>query len=411
MPTVLAFWISISATLVSVIFYWLARIIYLKVFNLPFRHFLELLFLVFPLTFVSCSLLLREMWVLFSVILILVLFFLVALEIFLRRITAGIGGGTKSEVKYGIGRNGVQVKYPEALMASGDYPRHYMTESFFQSIQYDTMRVEDYDSSGISIKNGIRSTTDQPKLFQKTLLFFGGHTTFGREVPDDLTFESFLQRKINHYSKLVRVVNYGRGGNTVIESVRWLISEVLVEPGDVIVFYFGANDCGSRVGRKKSRQVSLRSPLLFLLGRFSDHKVQLLHWVHAQLVSRHNHWCAKTQFKITVREFKKAREWSETKGAKLFIVLQPIIYMSKATSTYEDSLRPRFSSFFREQFKIAYPMYGELVKNCGFGLSATHVLDNLSNSVYLDWSHLNARGNEIVASFLYDSLDERGLLN
>jgi lysophospholipase L1-like esterase len=424
-----AFWISVSAAVVSLVFYWLARIIFLKVFYLPFRHFLELSVLVFPLTFGFCLILIGEIWA----ILFLTLFLLVigALEIFLRRIVEGLQSGQKIEIKYGQGRNGVQVKYPEALIASGDYPRHYMTRSFFQSIQYSTMYERelipkskqaglhydlafDYQAPGINVVNGLRTTTDQPKLFEKSLLFFGGSTTFGaREVPDDLTFSSFVQRKINENSKKVRVINHGQGGATVVDRVNWLISETPVKEGDIIVFYFGANDCGWLVTshKRSPKQSDLRSPLLILARRLSDRKVEILNWFHGELVARHNLWCAKTQFKSTVREFDKAKKWAETRNCKFLIVLQPHLYVSKTTSHYEESLRGRFSSFLRDQLRIAYPLYESFVGTCGYGVSASHVLNDIHTSVYVDWCHVNARGNETIANFLYDSLNERGWLN
>lgn len=431
-PAVSAFWISILATLILVVFYWLARMRIQRVATLPSRHVLQLLFLVFPSTFIICSLILREMWFTLSIIFFVISFLFVALEIFLRQITVSIGGGLGSKIKYGIGRNGVQVKYPEALEASGDYPRHYLTESFFQSIQYGNIYEQstssrksievgshydlafDYQAPGISVANGLRTTTDQPKSFEKTLMFFGGSTTFGgREVPDDLTFSSFVQRKLINNSKNVRTINHGQGGATVTDRINWLMTETPVCAGDIIVFYFGANDSGwiVNLGGRSLKHDLLRTPVLVLLRRFSDSKFELLKWLHGEFAHWHNKWCAKTQFKATIREFEKARKWSTENGCRFLIVLQPHLYTSKTISQYEESLRGRFSSFLQEQLRVAYALYENFVANCGYGVSATHILSDSPSSVYLDWCHVNARGNEIIANFLHDSLDDLGWLD
>lgn len=353
------------------------------------------------------------------------------LERFLREILKNSGKDVKN-YRIAHGKNGFQVKYPEAREASGDYPRIYMTESYFESIQGQNMfprgwspevkvleqgdhydQEHDYEALGISVRKGIRGTTDQPKLWSRTLMFFGGSTTFGfREVPDDLTFASFVQRKINLDFGGIRVINHGQSGATVIDRVGWLIKETPTRHGDLVVFYFGANDCGWHVhGMSNGReQDKFQSPLLIVLGRFINRRIELLNWLHGELALRHNKWCADNTFKATVVEFQKAKKWAENRGLNFLVVLQPHIYVSQTTSHYEESLRGRFSFFLRDQLRIAYPRYEEFVKNCGYGVSLTHIFDNLQHSVYLDWCHVNARGNEIVAENLFYELKNRNWL-
>ena len=100
----------------------------------------------------------------------------------------------------------------------------------------------------------------------------------------------------------------------------------------------------------------------------------------------------------------EAKKFVEGRGAKLMIVLQPNLFVSKTKSDYEKSLRSRWSSFIIGQVKFCYPKYEAFVDQCDFGVSLTNIFDNLEHSVYLDWCHVNARGAEIITNSLYREL-------
>ena len=46
-----------------------------------------------------------------------------------------------------------------------------------------------------------------------------------------------------------------------------------------------------------------------------------------------------------------------------------------------------------------------------FGVSATHIFNNAPSSVFLDWAHVNARGNEFIAKFIFEELKKRNLIS
>jgi hypothetical protein len=58
----------------------------------------------------------------------------------------------------------------------------------------------------------------------------------------------------------------------------------------------------------------------------------------------------------------------------------------------------------------AYMQYEGWVKELPNGVSATHIFDNAPASVFLDWAHVNARGNEIIAEFIFEELQRRGMI-
>ena len=419
------FWISLAIaillTSVAVLTYWRVRISVQKIAVLPIRHVRQLFFLTFPNTFILSYLVLNEMWLLLVSAILLFLSLVCLLEFFLRQVLIK-SGLERIDVRYGIGKNGSQVSYEEAREASGDYPRHYMTELFYNSMRSSlishspqngtekmlkTLGGEEYDKSSVdlcgnkfSIKNGIRTTTDQPTQWNNNLLFFGGSTTFGDiEVPDDLTFSSFMQRILNSNFHRTRVINHGKRGATVVDRVKWLIEGTPTTSGDIIVFVFGSNDCGWLVNGKL--QSEFRSPLLIIARRVLGLRIEILNWIHGELAHSHNKWCSDHSFKKTVSELKRAKKWTENHDLRFLVVLQPNLYVSKVNSKYEDYLKGKFSFFLRGQIEIAYPMYEEFVKNCGYGLSLTKIFNNLEHSVFLDWAHVNARGNEIISENIY----------
>ena len=147
--------IAVFAVGAPVIPYWIYRVRVMRIFFIPIRHILQIsgisalsitlfLFLVKVETRLSTS------------IFILVLSsLLAAFEIFLRRVQPK-SGLERIDIKYGNGRNGLQVSYDEAREASGDYPRHYMTESYYESMRVSGIELNPQNNiKKMSKKSGV----------------------------------------------------------------------------------------------------------------------------------------------------------------------------------------------------------------------------------------------------------------
>ena len=420
--------IAIFLTSVVLLTYWLARLKVQKIVVLPIRHVWQIFFANFPTIFILSYLVLNEMWLSIVSGMLLLLSLVCLLEFFLRRVQTK-SGLERIDIRYNSGKNGLQVSYDEAREASGDYPRRYMTELYYDSMRLLAVRVspqngiknrfknggghygdsDDFCLPEISVKNGIRTTTDQPTQWNQNLLFFGGSTTFGdREVPDDLTYSSYVQRLLNSNSHRTRVINHGKQGATVINRVKWLIEETPITSGDVIVFFFGSNDSGWKINGKLHD--TFRSPLLIITRMALGLRIEILNWLHGELAHLHNKWCADFAFKKTVAELERAKKWADNNDLRFLVVLQPNLFVSRVISKYENSLIGRFSFFLRGQIEIAYPRYEEFVKHCGYGLSFTEIFTDLDHSVFLDWAHVNARGNEIIAENLFREIKKLRLI-
>ena len=92
-------------------------------------------------------------------------------------------------------------------------------------------------------------------------------------------------------------------------------------------------------------------------------------------------------------------------------ILQPNLYTLRTKSQYERQLEKRFSIDIRNLILDAYRRYEEWVKETPYAVSATHIFNNAAAPVFLDWAHVNARGNEIIAKFIFEELQRRGMLS
>lgn len=91
-------------------------------------------------------------------------------------------------------------------------------------------------------------------------------------------------------------------------------------------------------------------------------------------------------------------------------VLQPNIYTLNSKSEYEINLERKFSQDFKTLVRDAYNQYEEWVKTMPYAVSATHIFDSAVAPVFLDWCHVNARGNELIAEFIFEELKRRELI-
>ena len=319
------------------------------------------------------------------------------------------------------GQNGTQVDYTEAQFASGMYPRDYMSADFYRRIQYDSRRAQAkekvdqsqgvqfgrcraYKSLDYNVVNGLRFTTDIPECSNRNCLVFGTSQIFGEEVPDDLTCASVLQRLFNKESKTTRVYNHSLPASFAVERANFLVEKnVPSQPGDVLVFVFGSNDCGMKINENIGHE-SKMSPLLILLSFFAKTRSVLVSLLLKKLVYRHVKSCGKVAVEQTRIALEKVQEFARSKEMQLLIVLQPTIYTSERKSGYEKELLSRFSTILENQIQYAYPLFVEWRKSKLEVVSMVDIFDQILDTVFIDWVHLNARGHELLAENIYNSL-------
>ena len=358
----------------------------------------------------------------------------VALELTLRRI---VSSSLSQDTIDGMGKIGSGVSFKEARNAAGAYPDDYMNEAVWHEMQefmesrsrqkqkfkstssadspvksFEMHASITFAGTNYSMVDGIRSTTDaRNSSDQPNLFLFGGSTVLCEEVPDRLTNASILQRILNSHSVFVQVLNYGASGATSIDRVQILLEESKVKKDDIVVFYFGDNDSGwidHRSGKPSEQLIWLPVRVFRAL---SDLGYETAKWMYGELAPRSFRKFLRQAVKETINALNLAFEHCSSKGAHMVAILQPNIYTLRTKSDYEKKLERRFSQDIRTLISNSFKHYEEWVKTVPFGVSATHIFNNAPSSVFLDWAHVNARGNELIAKFIYSELAKRKLVN
>jgi hypothetical protein len=368
----------------------------------------------------------------------------VAIELILRYL---VRGTRKSEVSYDQGQNGSQVSFDQARIDSGLYPDDYLTEDVWSEMQtflkqraqqskpsniakkivtpideINTKRLRGFQiyryisikGSNFSVLDGIRSTTDVDKsLCRNQIFIFGGSTVFCDEMPDRLTIASFLQRLINKETQPMAVINCGWSGASVLDRTKMLKDLVEIKSNDRVVFYFGDNDSGWHHSTKDRTHLSeelIPLPVQAMKMLKTTFGFEIAGWVYNELAPK---WMRKySEFAVsaTIEALKDANEYCKSRGAEMLVILQPNLYTLRTKYPSEVQAEKRFSNNLKTVIIHAYRRYEEWVKETPYAVSATHIFDNAPAPVFLDWAHVNARGNEIIAKFVFEELQRRGML-
>jgi hypothetical protein len=143
----------------------------------------------------------------------------------------------------------------------------------------------------------------------------------------------------------------------------------------------------------------------------SDFGSETAKWMYGEFAPRSFRKFSRQAVKETINALNLAFEHCSSKGAHMVAILQPNIYTLRTKSDYEKKLERRFSQDIRTLISNSFKHYEEWVKTVPFGVSATHIFNNAQSSVFLDWAHVNARGNEMIAKFIYSELAKRKLVN
>ena len=283
----------------------------------------------------------------------------------------------------------------------------YLTPEFWQEMQFFTNKgsakktrtldgrtiidAKDFDGKYISVSGGMRTTTDAPDNPTGRVLLLGGSTVYCFEVPDSLTIASYLQRFLNSKGFTLQVLNLGVSGVTVINRIEKLLSMDSLTNKDTVVLLFGDNDAG---WQNYHAQESFLLKMLRNLRKYS----RLLAWVYFELSTSKRAKTGSSTARETTDRLKKLSVHLDLVGIRHKFVVQPNIYTKKNLNEYESEIVQRFGAEFSQIIRSGYSVY-EKLQSDPFA-SATNLMDGTSASVYLDWGHVNASGNELIAKFV-----------
>ena len=130
--------------------------------------------------------------------------------------------------------------YPDGLYSEKYTAEELLSMNYIPHREMDTrgvLSVKDYNSKFVNIRNGIRITVGQPKIFNNTIHIFGGCEFFGVGMPDKATFASVLQRLCNEVvpEKKYKVENHGYFIWGLQDAMWYLLNSTPLKLGDIVV--------------------------------------------------------------------------------------------------------------------------------------------------------------------------------
>jgi lysophospholipase L1-like esterase len=284
-----------------------------------------------------------------------------------------------------------------------------------------------------NVENHQRRTTGQPVNSEHTVFLIGGSAVYCAEVPDDHTVPSLLQAELTRrFGRRYRVENLGVPGATIREELNRL-KTVKLAPGDLVIFYDGANDIiqalfyrntqghlvetsdfakqlpwGTRVAVYVHRKLRKRSLFVRLfLNPFDPTKTP-------------PHLRPGTDLRPLADALRKeyyetvlaAARHTHKAGGRFVHFVQPTLFALSTRSAYESQL-----------LKIPYIVPAGMETAFGVGLPALRAAQRESGrqiesydamglfqarppgeEYFLDYCHVNHKGNRIVVQFILEKV-------
>jgi len=264
----------------------------------------------------------------------------------------------------------------------------------------------------ISMDGQHRATTGQPQEFKQRLFFYGGSTTFNREVSDQDTFPSQTQNLLNQIGSNVKVENRGTIGASAVDLLRFLQADEIdlvnsyigdsdrgLRQGDIVIFYIGVNEA--------KNAIFYRDPITRLSLRFPTFE-GASNWVfkHTNVGYTLNNLLAIGQASIdennlaeTKLSLEAARNFVVDRGGIFMAVIQPHVFTRLDPLPYEKEIRISMGEF-PDSIDSVYPQLTTIVSSIDHSANAQHIFDGLRDSPYFDWCHVDKLGNRYVAEFM-----------
>ena len=250
---------------------------------------------------------------------------------------------------------------------------------------------------------------------------FGGSTLYGTGVADSATIPSFLSQILN-VSGCTEVVNFGVEGY-VSNQERIVLEEELksAKRPDLVINYDGFNDAFTAVLEPGivGAPIGTRELTRRLDGPYGSIRGLLRRSCAVNLMSR---WLLKHKpspspdlatAARTVQDLQANQELiralGKSYGFRVLSFWQPFLLDGKKAPTPEEVQWIARASNPETPFRALLPAYREARSKATQShefIFLGDVFDQQDETVYLDWVHLNPRGNEIIARKIAESIQQ-----
>lgn len=277
---------------------------------------------------------------------------------------------------------------------------------------------------------GLNAHGKSPRIF-----VYGSSTTFGMGARDDFTVPSHLAKLLAARGAAAKVTNWGQPGwNSTQDMIQFIEHIHEGKIPDIAVFYGGAADAGSLrvtgiVGDPANVANRLREFNLVSGHRNAALAAETVRAYFPRLLRRADEFAdflglvpekpdrpfpeadipARTDqvIRLYADNVAAVRRFAAAHGVKVLFVWQPLVYSKDHLSPHEK----------RYQDTGTWPaLYKELrrarqrstyLENLADAIDLSDVFDRTEGGVFVDFSHLTERGNEIVAEAILPYVMER----
>lgn len=291
---------------------------------------------------------------------------------------------------------------------------------------------KDHHCEGFNVIQSTRLTVGQPKSALNTIHVFGGSTVFGTAASDDQTIPSYIQLKLGSTNSNYKVVNNGIPSANVKQQLARL-EKINIKKDDIVIFYDGGNDVWqSNIYQKpdesildfnKNHKLDLfLYKVTYKLNEYSSTYKLISKYVLSDDDCKLSSEEAARNAILTKRgmsqyfdNIRKAKVNVESKGATFYHFFQPLLFSrSDELSNYEKGLIPYIfnrdkCNNFEKIITISYGEYRREYLKLLNQINGSDLSFELNPILYdreffIDWIHVTAPGNEIIANKILKKL-------
>ena len=283
----------------------------------------------------------------------------------------------------------------------------------------------------VTIRNGLRTTTDLIESAPSRIMFFGGSTMWGVGSADRNTIPSLIQRRLGHNTRMYGVYNYGFTSVVIRQQLR-LLKSLPVNKGDIVIFYDGGNDVwnsvvygnaeGGIIGYNDANYakifinrakfyLSTHSSVYEVLGHLRNKGASSAACIDLSeevLISR-----AMKGFEVYQRSIEEAKKYVENGGGHFLHFLQPSLVSSPPLSSYKNQLISQMADETKcgtDAFAKGYSYYRNKYATVKYSINGTDLSSILNSGTpeeeyFWDHMHVSSNGNKAIAAAIFAFLE------
>ncbi len=314
--------------------------------------------------------------------------------------------------------------YVDKVYANKIYKEYRLLES--QYIPYAIWKFKEFHGKCINIdKNGLRvSIPKGTGKSNKRLFFFGGSTMWGVGVDDSNTIPSIVSRYLNkdNYSTF-EVFNYGQVGYVSTQELIQLILEL--QKGnvpDIVIFYDGVNDIyasifspGITSYHENYEQIKSRMEAKGIIkgAYFNSSFFNLVNYIKNRIRKGASGQDSKEDIRVKdaidgyLANLQLVQKLSEKYDFKFIAFWQPVVLIDRKVLTeYEKIEKTKMGEKLIRIYTKAHENIGKRHLDGIKLFDLSNIFENEKGDIYIDFAHLENKGNSIVAKKIFEVIKE-----